>query len=297
MIRISARDVTPRECEQCKNPFVPIKCAKGRFCSQACNGAYKSAHTVRVPDEKSSDEPGVVWSRGRRRNARLIAAGLCVTCKTPHDRGTNRCAECTKKAIMRNLRTKQEAREQKLCVICRKPWSGETKSCAECKEKQQSNWSRRADSNFCSRCGSEKNGTRKSCSSCLEKMRAQTKLRRDNLAAEDRCIRCGTPKTGPSFFCDRHIFHQAARRWLGNSKHWHELASLFAKQGGRCVYTGELLVLGGNASLDHKVPRSRGGDNTIDNVQWVTLEVNRIKNDMTHHEFVGFCQLITERHS
>jgi hypothetical protein len=47
MIRISARDVTPRECEQCKNPFVPMKGSAGRFCSRKCSGAYRTAHLER----------------------------------------------------------------------------------------------------------------------------------------------------------------------------------------------------------------------------------------------------------
>jgi hypothetical protein len=47
MIRISARDVTPRECEQCEKPFVPMKGSAGRFCSRKCSGAYRTAHLER----------------------------------------------------------------------------------------------------------------------------------------------------------------------------------------------------------------------------------------------------------
>jgi endogenous inhibitor of DNA gyrase (YacG/DUF329 family) len=47
MIRISARDVTPRKCEQCEKPFVPMKGSAGRFCSRQCSGAYRTAHLER----------------------------------------------------------------------------------------------------------------------------------------------------------------------------------------------------------------------------------------------------------
>lgn len=48
MIRISASDVTPRECEQCREPFVPTRGSAGRFCSRKCSGAYRTAQLERV---------------------------------------------------------------------------------------------------------------------------------------------------------------------------------------------------------------------------------------------------------
>lgn len=44
MIRIGARDVSPRDCEQCKRPFVPAKGSAGRFCSRQCSGACRTAN-------------------------------------------------------------------------------------------------------------------------------------------------------------------------------------------------------------------------------------------------------------
>src|SRR5687768_14130038 len=55
-------------------------------------------------------------SRSRRHAQKLVAAGLCVHCKSPHDRGTRRCAACTAKAVATNRRTKQEAKASSLCV-------------------------------------------------------------------------------------------------------------------------------------------------------------------------------------
>jgi endogenous inhibitor of DNA gyrase (YacG/DUF329 family) len=42
-------NLTPRECEQCKNPFVPTNGSTGRFCSRKCFGAYRTAQRKRVP--------------------------------------------------------------------------------------------------------------------------------------------------------------------------------------------------------------------------------------------------------
>ncbi len=69
----------------------------------------------------------------------------------------------------------------------------------------------------------------------------------------------------------------------------------FDKQGGRCIYTGVNLIMGDNATLDHKVPKSRGGSDSIENIQWVTRTINQMKTDMTHEEFVQMCLTVTKR--
>jgi 5-methylcytosine-specific restriction endonuclease McrA len=92
-----------------------------------------------------------------------------------------------------------------------------------------------------------------------------------------------------------HILSTAARRWLGSASLWPQLDDLLQNQNGLCAYTGTPLVLGHNASLDHKIPRSRGGEDRIENVQWVTWDVNRSKTDMTHEEFVAMCHVVSKK--
>ncbi|MFX5522449.1 HNH endonuclease signature motif containing protein, partial [Acinetobacter baumannii] len=67
---------------------------------------------------------------------------------------------------------------------------------------------------------------------------------------------------------------------------WKELRDLLQKQEFKCPYTGDTIVIGENASLDHITPSSRGGQSTIDNLQWVTATVNNAKRDLNHDEFV-----------
>ena len=42
-------------------------------------------------------------------------------------------------------------------------------------------------------------------------------------------------------------------------------------------------------SLDHKIPRSKGGSNSVDNMGVCNSLVNRSKQDMTVDEFIEMC--------
>ena len=55
------------------------------------------------------------------------------------------------------------------------------------------------------------------------------------------------------------------------------------RDGNRCQYTGRLLHPD-EGSLDHVVPRSRGGANTWENLVWSAKEVNQRKADRLPHE-------------
>jgi len=53
-------------------------------------------------------------------------------------------------------------------------------------------------------------------------------------------------------------------------------ASIYERDGGRCQYTGEFVGRDGG-NLDHVVPRSRGGQNTFENLVWAKKRVNSEK--------------------
>lgn len=55
------------------------------------------------------------------------------------------------------------------------------------------------------------------------------------------------------------------------------------RDGNRCQYTGRILRPD-EGSLDHVVPRSRGGANTWENLVWSAKEVNQRKGDRLPHE-------------
>ena len=60
---------------------------------------------------------------------------------------------------------------------------------------------------------------------------------------------------------------------------------MWKAQNGTCALTGEKLIPGKNASLDHIVPRCRGGGND-NNLQWVTKEANYFKRARTNEELI-----------
>ena len=55
------------------------------------------------------------------------------------------------------------------------------------------------------------------------------------------------------------------------------------RDGNRCQYTGQLLHPD-EGSLDHVVPRSRGGADTWENLVWSAKDVNQRKADRLPHE-------------
>lgn len=84
----------------------------------------------------------------------------------------------------------------------------------------------------------------------------------------------------------------AKRTWVhlgGRREDWDKVFSILQSQQFKCVYTGEALVLGENASIDHKKPVCRFPELSADvsNIQWVTRRVNFLKRDLTHEEFIA----------
>lgn len=47
-------------------------------------------------------------------------------------------------------------------------------------------------------------------------------------------------------------------------------------------------------AFDHIIPRSRGGENTIENLAICTKQANQAKFDMTPEEFISFCKKVVE---
>jgi 5-methylcytosine-specific restriction endonuclease McrA len=74
---------------------------------------------------------------------------------------------------------------------------------------------------------------------------------------------------------------------LGTTAAWVKLEELWFNQKASCAYTGVHLIPGINASIDHKIPRSRKGLDIITNLHWVDKTVNMKKFTRTHEEFLG----------
>jgi 5-methylcytosine-specific restriction endonuclease McrA len=72
-----------------------------------------------------------------------------------------------------------------------------------------------------------------------------------------------------------------------------QILELLRCQDYRCALTGRLLTPE-TASLDHRVPLSRGGPNTMDNVIIVHRSVNRAKGTLLVEEFIAMCQEVVD---
>jgi hypothetical protein len=150
---------------------------------------------------------------------------------------------------------------------------------------------KRKTAGVCPQCGAVPEPGRLMCAACLAASRHNLREKRKS----GWCIRCslGTSAVAAGM-CMRCWFRKMAADCMhlkGRAADVtsRELADLWSAQSGRCALTGDLLIPGTNASLDHIVPRSAGGPDTIANVQWVTFDVNVAKRALSAPDFIALC--------
>ena len=71
------------------------------------------------------------------------------------------------------------------------------------------------------------------------------------------------------------------------------LKQMIEQQGYRCALSGEKLTPS-NATLDHRIPVSDGGSSELDNLQWLHVDVNRMKGSLDQERFIQICKRVTE---
>lgn len=85
-------------------------------------------------------------------------------------------------------------------------------------------------------------------------------------------------------------------RKFGDSKPMFTVDELLNKIGSNpiCYLTGLPIDLQDSKAyqLDHKIPKSRGGDNSLENCGLVCRRANMSKSDMTYEEYVELCKLV-----
>jgi len=113
---------------------------------------------------------------------------------------------------------------------------------------------------------------------------------RNNAPSDGKCKqpRCKDKIIGETKYCLKH--------WcaiLRNNNHGKKKAAfnvdffeIWQDQKGKCAVTGIELIPGKTASLDHINPLSRGGTNSRENLQFVHISVNCMKQNMTPEEFL-----------
>jgi 5-methylcytosine-specific restriction endonuclease McrA len=66
----------------------------------------------------------------------------------------------------------------------------------------------------------------------------------------------------------------------------------------KCYLTGRSICLSDSRSyhLDHVIPRSKGGDNSIENCEIACREANQAKSNMSYDNFIQLCREIVANH-
>jgi len=141
-------------------------------------------------------------------------------------------------------------------------------------------------------CGKPTATSGRRCFVCLEKQRRDNRRYYAKRVARGQCPSC-RKSAEVGIFCFKHwLKNVGVPHGLGNGKGIALLQRLWEEQKGQCAITGETLIPGATASIDHIIPKSRGGASVNGNLQWVLLQVNRIKWDMTNEEFVETCRKV-----
>jgi 5-methylcytosine-specific restriction endonuclease McrA len=158
---------------------------------------------------------------------------------------------------------------------------------------------------------SKKHGRKSRCLDCTNKgLRAYRSLNPEKCARSQSserlnrinsglCRYCKSPRIeGHSTLCKKHYVTNVAQHSLGRCD-LETVGILISRfeENPVCPYTGEALILGTNAHLDHIVSRKNDPSlsTDINNVEWISDKVNIAKNEMNKDDFIQFCKSIAVR--
>lgn len=224
---------------------------------------------------------------------------LCTTCGNPTNGTSSMCDFHLEKKRLYAY----EFRRKK-CPVCggKIEIAGHCKICWDNKKTNNKNLRKiKKENGICYTCSNSIVEGHSHCESCLDKIRIRTQEKRQERIEKKLCRRCGKNSIcHMSTRCKICFLKELSYSHFGNRQFCDFLQKIFDEQNGVCPYTGFKLDLGVNASLDHKIPTSRGGTNDFNNLQWVYMngffDVNRMKMDMTDEEFREAINIFKERH-
>lgn len=146
----------------------------------------------------------------------------------------------------------------------------------------------------CRRCGADRgaDGTATHCRACRDGARARSLTHRRRLIAAGLCVQCGKAGVVACQQCRRCWIRQKACIHLKASSLGDLLEEIWRDQGGADALTGEPLAYEDSPSIDHVVPRSKGGTNDRANLRWVSHRINTAKGTMSDAEFVAMCRKV-----
>jgi len=158
-----------------------------------------------------------------------------------------------------------------------------------------SKYTDRVEQGLCGFCG-------KTNCDCKEQRRIKRKNKRQLKKTLGICRECDKPATN-NRFCKscwdkqkliRQRMHRKSNYQTTYNVEWETLYDLYNQQGGCCALSGIPITIGVDATIDHIIPKCKGGKNVIENYQWVHKKVNKLKYVWPQTEFIEWCTLIAK---
>ena len=224
--------------------------------------------------------------------------GLCSTCGKPAAEGKAMCED----HLAKRRKYAAERRKRQVCPSCgmhNKEVGGFCKKCWEhIRTRRKELTQEKKSRGECTTCGKKTGGSNFQCEECRAKQARLVNAKKEARRKLGLCENCGKTEAGRSHLCSLCYSKEISCRQFGSVKMAQDLIELLRKQGGTCPYTKMNLTIGDNASLDHRIPKSKGGNDDLSNLQWVylsdDLDVNRIKLDMTEEQFKNAIRFLAE---
>ncbi len=163
-------------------------------------------------------------------------------------------------------------------------------------KKKQKEWYRKHRlkckiNGICISCCKNKSTINKTkCNSCRKQESKNGKIRRIRMKKEGLCLNCCKLEVVKRNLCSLCLLKTKAREAGFNIN---QALTKFNEQNRRCAYS-DILLTEETASPDHIIPICKGGNNNIDNLAWVSWEINQMKRHLGKEIFISLCKRVSE---
>lgn len=235
------------------------------------------------------------YSKLRRQD--LLRDKLCVDCGSKSQNGKTYCKDC----LIKQKEKLSFKKRNRICLSCSNVIGNSLSRCEDCmrkiRDKQREIRLSRKKNSLCIKCGKKKTeGTHVKCDKCLFNQSRQFANLVKTRRSKGCCINCENKSLENNRFCESCYFKSVATKRTGSVKNWIAIKSKFDLQEGLCPYSGEKLEIGTNAALDHIIPVSKGGNNDMSNLQWISSIVNTMKWNFDETVFLNLVEKIFNYH-
>jgi len=227
---------------------------------------------------------------------------VCRVCRKDSG-GKYHCNDCREKHNERTKIARRERKKNGICTSCGKERDTNFRQCSTCQTKSTNRVreqnKRRKQEGMCNiiSCENFKSNKSRFCEKHRLERLKYAKKRDLKLINGGLCTSCASEKYMNCFndkfdihtkVCQTCYLKLLSARYFNTVDKWNELLDLLVKQNYKCPYTGDILVLAINDSIDHILPQDKYPDRKqdINNMQWITRPMNNMKHKLLEHEFL-----------